>query len=183
LTTKFHVTLIVGGCRMPDRPKPKSIQTVVTAFAFIPALAVALSVVAVPATAQTAGQQKIEPALLAEMTAYPLENIPVILEMNPPSAPFSTGINQTLADQAVSILSANGHAFGALSIIQGATGTATSAGITAMSLLPQVATVEQDVVVALRRPSSGGPAYPPGQLTSLYPHNVNANKVWQQGGS
>ena len=71
---------------MPDRPKPKSIQTVVTAFAFIPALAVALSVVAVPATAQTAGQQKIEPALLAEMTAYPLENIPVILEMNPPSA-------------------------------------------------------------------------------------------------
>jgi subtilisin family serine protease len=117
------------------------------------------------------------------MTTYPLEQIPVIVEMNPATAPFSSGSNMTLANQAVSILNANGHAFGALSIIQGAAGVATSAGITAMSLLPQVATIEEDSVVRPTRPANAGPTYPPGQLTSLYPQETNATKVWKAGGT
>ena len=137
----------------------------------------------VPVTADSTSQAKIQPALLAEMTANPLEQIPVIVEMAPATAPFSSGSNLTLAQQAVSILNANGKAFGALSIIQGAAGIAPSAGITAMSLLPQVASIEEDSVVRPTRPATGGPAYPPGQLTSLYPQEVNAPKVWQQGGS
>ncbi len=136
-----------------------------------------------PVAADSSGQQKIEPALLSEMTAHPTESIPVIVEMAPATAPFSSGSNMTLANQAVSILNANGHAFGALSIIEGAAGVATSTGITAMSLLPQVATVEEDAVVRPRRPSGTGPSYPPGQLTSLYPQETNATRVWQQGGS
>src|SRR5579864_1738003 len=135
------------------------------------------------AAAQSSGQQKIEPALLSEMTAYPTESIPVIVEMAPATAPFSSGSNMNLANQAVSILNANGHAFGALSVIQGAAGVATSTGITAMSLLPQVATIQEDAVVRPRRPSSSGPTYPPGQLTSLFPQETNATRVWQQGGS
>jgi serine protease AprX len=136
-----------------------------------------------PVTADGATQAKIQPALQAEMLAYPLEQIPVIVEMNPATAPFSSGSNLNLANQAVSILNGNGHAFGALSIIQGAAGVATSAGITAMSLLPQVATIEQDSVVRPTRPTNSGPAYPPGQLTSLYPQETNATQVWKAGGS
>lgn len=136
-----------------------------------------------PVTADSNGQAKIQPTLLADMTANPLQQIPVIVEMAPATAPFASGSNLTLAQQAVSLLNANGHAFGALSIIQGAAGVSTSAGITAMSLLPQVASIEEDSVVRPTRPSGGGPAYPPGQLTSLYPQEVNATKVWKAGGS
>jgi len=135
-----------------------------------------------PATAQSSGQGKIQPTLLADMTANPLAQIPVIIEMAPASAPFSSDSNLTLAQQAVSILNLNGHAFGALSVIQGAAGVSTAAGITAMSLLPQVASIEEDSVVGPTRPSGSGPAYPPGSLTSLYPQEVNAPAVWKAGG-
>jgi subtilisin family serine protease len=136
-----------------------------------------------PAIADSGGQPKIQPALVSEMTAHPLESIPVIVEMNPTPAPFIRGGNATLAQQAVSILNANGHSFGALPIIQGAAGVATSAGITAMSTLPQVAAIEEDSVVRPVRPANSGPSYPPGQLTSLYPQETNATRVWQAGGS
>jgi len=150
----------------------------------VPLLApLAVTLLSTPAAADGATQQKIQPALLSEMQAHPLEQIPVIVEMNPATAPFSSGSNLTLANQAVSILNLNGHSFGALSIIQGAAGVATSAGITAMSLLPQVATIEEDAVVRPARPANPGPAYPAGQLTSLYPQETNATKVWQAGGT
>src|SRR5579864_8890336 len=136
-----------------------------------------------PATAQSSGQGKIQPTLLADMTANPLAQIPVIIEMAPASAPFSSDSNLTLAQQAVSILNLNGHAFGALPIVQGAAGVSTAAGITAMSQLPQVASIEEDSVVRARRPSGGGPAYPQAQLSSLYVQEVNTPKVWQQGGN
>jgi len=136
-----------------------------------------------PAAAATNTQAKIQPALLAEMTANPLEKIPVIVQMAPATAPFSPGSNSTLAQQAVSILSANGTAFGALSIIQGAAGVSTSAGINAMSQLPGVAAITEDSVVKPTRPANSGPPYPPGQMTSLYPQEVNATKVWKAGGS
>jgi serine protease AprX len=142
-----------------------------------------LNLAPAPAGADTSSQAKIQPALLAEMTANPLEQIPVIIEMAPATAPFSSGSNLTLAQQAVSILNTYGHAFGALSIIQGAAGISASAGITAMSLLPQVAAIEEDSVVRPTRPANSGPPYPPGQLTSLYPQEVNAPAVWKAGGS
>src|SRR5260370_10461337 len=117
------------------------------------------------------------------MTANPLQLQPVILEMTEASAPFSSGSNLTLAQQAVSILQANGQVVGALPILGGAAGYANAVGILAMSLLPQVATIDQDAVVRARRPSYSGPPWPPGKLTSLYPKEVNANRVWQQGGT
>src|SRR5229473_2553935 len=119
-------------------------------------------------------------ALQALMTANPLQMQPIILQMTEASTPFSTGSNLTLAQQAVSILQANGQVVGALPILDGAAGYANAAGILAMSLLAQVATIDQDAVVRARRPSNSGPLWPPGQLTSVYPKEINANRVWQQ---
>src|SRR5260370_16482427 len=103
------------------------------------------------------------------MTANPLQLQPVILEMTEASAPFSSGSNLTLAQQAVSILQANGQVVGPLAIIGGAAGYANGAGILAMSLLPQVATIDQAAVVRARRPSNSGQPWPPAQPTSPHP--------------
>lgn len=153
----------------------------------VPVLALlVVPLVPLPAAAQSTGQQKISPALLADMTANPTALIPVIIEMNPLPAPFTSGMNQTLAQQAVSILQANGQAFGGLSIIQGAAGVATAVGITAMSQLPQIATIEEDSFVHARRPAGGSSLYNgsgASQLSSLYVQEVNAPRVWQHGGS
>src|SRR5690242_17795861 len=149
----------------------------------VPALLpLAVTLAPAPVSAQPPTQPKVQPALLAEMTAHPLESIPVIVEMAPATPPFVHGENLALAQQAVSILNANGHAFGALSVIQGAAGTATSVGITAISLLPQVAAIEEDAVVRPRRPAGSGTHLKPNDLTSLYPQEVNAPTVWRQGG-
>jgi serine protease AprX len=83
----------------------------------------------------------------------------------------------------VSILQANGQAVGGLPIIEGAAGYANAAGIQAMSLLPQVAAISQDAVVRPRRPANSARPVSAGQLTSLYPQEVNAARVWRQGGS
>ena len=136
-----------------------------------------------PAAAQAVNLQVVSPSLVAEMTAFPLERIPIIVEMNAPTPPFGSAANLALTQQAVSILSANGQVVGGLPIIQGAAGYATSAGIQAMSQSPQVAVIEQDAVVRPRRSAAAAPAWPPGALTSLYPQEVNATRVWQQGGS
>ncbi len=130
--------------------------------------------------AQAASAQKVSPALMAEMTAYPSERIPIIIQMSPPTAPFAATVNLALSQQAVSIINANGQAVGALPIIQGAAGYATSAGIQAISQMPQVAAVDQDAVVRARRPANAGASWPAGNLTSLYPQEVNATNVWQQ---
>src|SRR5690348_15162425 len=80
-------------------------------------LLVPLIVVLLPApvAATTSGQAKIEPALLADMTANPLAQIPVIVEMSPAVPPFVKGSNLALAQQAVALLNTYGKAFGALS--------------------------------------------------------------------
>ena len=134
------------------------------------------------ASAQAASAQKVSPALVAEMTAYPSERIPIIIQMSPPTAPFAATVNLALSQQAVSIINANGQAVGALPIIQGAAGYATSAGIQAISQMPQVASVDQDAVVRPRRPDNSGTSWAAGNLTSLYPQEVNATGVWQQSG-
>jgi serine protease AprX len=137
---------------------------------------------ALPARAQSVNLSKISPQLVADMTATPLALIPVIVEMAPASPPFAPGVNLALAQQAVTILNANGQPVGALPLIQAAAGYATSAGIQAMSQLPQVAAIEEDSVVRPRRSASSGSPLP-GQFTSLYPREVRATQVWQQGGS
>jgi len=150
----------------------------------LPALVLlALPLAPVPAGAQAVNLQIVSPPLVAEMTAYPLERIPIIIEMSAPQAPFATAANLALTQQAVSILNTYGQAVGGLPIVQGAAGYATSAGIRAMSQLPQLASIEQDAVVRPRRSAAASPTWPPGQLTSLYPQEVNATRVWQQGGS
>src|SRR5204862_6083968 len=93
----------------------------------------------------------------------------------------SVPVNTGLAQQAMSILNANGQAVGGLPIVNAAAGYANLVGVTAMSLLPQVASIEQDPVVRARKPPNNGP--PPGQLTSYYPRETRATNVWQQGGS
>jgi serine protease AprX len=151
--------------------------------AFAVGISVALAaapLVAQPARLAHADNAKISPALFAQMTANPLQRVPVIVEMNAASFPFSKPVNTSLAQAAVSILQANGQSVGGLPIIQGAAGYANAAGITAMSLLPQVASIEQDSVVRARRPASSGA---PVQLASNYPQETNATQVWQQGGS
>ena len=68
---------------------------------FVTALApMSLLVSPLPASAQTSATQKIAPALQALMTANPLQMQPIILEMTEASAPFSSGSNLTLAQQA-----------------------------------------------------------------------------------
>jgi len=150
----------------------------------VQAVLCALLLAVVPLLAQPAQAQvpsKISPALLAQITAHPLQRVPILVELNSSSPPFTTAVNGMLAQQAVSILAAHGQAVGGLPIIQGAAGYASLAGITAMSLLPQVASIEQDAVVRPRRPANSGPPPPQGPLTSYYPQETNANRVWQQG--
>jgi serine protease AprX len=167
---------------MSMRLSRRSRHFLLVALAFVPAFALALPLSA-PVSAQASSQDKISAPLLAQMASNSLQRLPIILEMNPPSSPLSGGVNSSLAQQAVTILQANGQAVGGLPIIEGAAGYATAAGIQAMSLLPQVAAIDQDAVVRPRRPANPGSTWPPGQLTSLYPREVNASRVWQQGGS
>jgi serine protease AprX len=127
--------------------------------------------------------QKIDPALQLQIAANPAALLPVIIEMTPASAPFGTLPNQQLAQQAVTILQANGQVIGGLPIVNGAAGYATAAGITAMSVLPQVAAIDQDAAVQATRPASTGVAWPAGQLGSLYAREIGADRVWSQGGS
>jgi serine protease AprX len=144
-----------------------------------------LGVPFVPSTAAalTSTGQKIDSVLQAQMTANPAALLPVIIEMTPPSAPFGSLPNQQLAQQAVTILQANGQAIGGLPLVNGAAGYANAAGITAMSVLSQVAAIDQDAAVQSARPTSTSPAWPPGQIGSRYTREVGANQVWSQGGS
>ncbi len=160
----------------------RSRQFLVVALALVPAIALALPLSAVPVSADGNSQQKISPPLLAQMASNPLQRLPIILEINPAAVPLS-GSNAVLAQLAVAILQANGQAVGGLPIIAGATGYATAASIQAMSLLPQVAAIEQDAIVRPRRPATSRTAVSAGQLTSLYPQEVNAERVWRQGGT
>src|SRR5919202_966223 len=75
-------------------------------------LAAAVVPLAVPARAQSLNLQKVSPALVTQMTASPLALIPVIIEMAAASPPFAPGTNLALAQQAVTILNANGQTVG-----------------------------------------------------------------------
>src|SRR5712691_770375 len=135
------------------------------------------------AAALSSTDQKIDPALQVQLAAHPAALLPVIIEMAPTSAPFGSLPNQQLAQQAVTILQANGQAIGGLSLVNGAAGYANAAGITGARLLPQVAAIDQDAAVQATRPTSTSPAWPRGQIASLYTREVGATRVWSQGGS
>jgi serine protease AprX len=158
-------------------------QFLVVALALVPAIALLLPLSAAPVNADSNSLQKISAALLAQMASNPLQRVPVIVELNPATLRLSSGNNAALAQIAVAILQANGQAVGGLPLIEGAAGYANAAGIQAMSLLPQVASIEQDAVVRPRRPANSGTSVSAGQLTSLYPQEINAARVWSQGGT
>jgi serine protease AprX len=124
---------------------------------------------------------KISPQLLAQITANPLRRVPVIVEMNPASAPFPRAINLTLAQQALALLQANGVGVGALPIINGAAGYANAADVVALSALPQVARIEQDALVGPPGLSSTPPARRTAPLSSLSTQEINAPRVWSTG--
>src|SRR2546428_166403 len=90
-------------------------------------LAVALVPIAPPARADTI--DKIDPALLTFMNASPLSPLPVIVEMQPPAAPFVLAPNVGRANEALDLLRIYGTPLGALSLIDSAAGFANAASI------------------------------------------------------
>jgi Ice-binding-like/Subtilase family len=102
------------------------------------------------AAAQTGSQQKIDPALLAQMAADPLGLQPVIVEMEHSGPPFGAQPNQDRAQQALNLLVTYGQPVGALPLVGSAAGWATAAGIQTLSAQPGVAFVHLDRTVGPR---------------------------------
>jgi serine protease AprX len=132
-----------------------------------------------PGIAQAAGRPKIAPALLVQMQAGPRQRLPVIVLMKPVNP--TPGGNLDQSQQALAILQAHGQAFGALPIVNGAAGYANAVEIKAISLLPQVDTIESDALVGPRRPATPGNPRPTGRLSSLDVREVNADRALQRG--
>jgi len=134
-----------------------------------------------PAPAQLAAEAKIDPALRDLMRANPQALLPVIVEMQHPTAPFVSAPDVDRALAALDLLRQYGTPVAALSLIDAAAGFANAAGINAISLVPTVARIHHDATVG-PRPSVAPPVVaPPDQVSEVYPLVVNANQVWQQG--
>jgi len=119
---------------------------------------------------------QIDPDLLARMTANPLRLLPVIVEMRPAAPPFPIRPNEERAQRALALLTLYGQPIGGLALINAAAGFANAAGITSISLDPQVAFIHLDSTVrAASVASSNVP------LATEYPRAVNADRVWQRG--
>src|SRR3989475_8989246 len=115
------------------------------------------------------------------MQANPQALLPVIVEMQHPTAPFVSAPNVDRALAALDLLRQYGIPVAALSLIDGAAGFANAAGINAMSLVPTVARIHHDATVGPRRSADPPVVAPPDQVSEVYPFVVNANQVWQQG--
>ena len=151
-------------------------------------LLVALAPVALPGTAPSVQAQavtsKIAPALQTLMTANPTKMLPVLVEVNEGSAPFTAGINVTLAQQALTILQTYGQPVGPLPIVDGAAGWANATGINAISALAQVSEIDLDATVQPQKPSTIETTnYAATTLGSMDVQEVNGNQVWSQGDS
>jgi serine protease AprX len=118
---------------------------------------------------------RIDPELTRQMRADPLRMLPVIVEMRQATPPFVTNPNGRLAQAALTLLGRFGRPVGALALINSAAGFANAAGITSLSLDPQVAYVHADSPV---RPASVPVG---GKLASAFPPTVNATDAWLQG--
>ncbi len=134
-----------------------------------------------PAPAQLAAEAKIDPALRALMQANPQALLPVIVEMQHPTAPFVSAPDVDRALAALDLLRQYGTPVAALSLIDAAAGFANAAGINAISLVPTVARIHHDATVGPRRSADPPVVAPPEQVSEVYPLVVNANQVWQQG--
>src|SRR5256885_12373087 len=134
-----------------------------------------------PAPAQLAAEEKIDPALRDLMQANPQALLPVIVEMQHPTAPFVSAPNVDRALAALDLLRQYGIPVAALSLIDGAAGLANAAAINAISLVPTVARIHHDATVGPRRSADPPVVAPPDQVSEVYPFVVNANQVWQQG--
>jgi len=134
-----------------------------------------------PAPAQLAAEAKIDPALRALMQANPQALLPVIVEMQHPTAPFVSAPDVDRALAALDLLRQYGTPVAALSLIDAAAGFANAAGINAISLVPTVARIHHDATVGPRRSADPPVVAPPDQVSEVYPLVVNANQIWQQG--
>src|SRR6266567_225653 len=130
-------------------------------------------IVASPRTAAASGAASIDPVLVQQMTANPGRKLPVIVQMSP-TLGHALGVNARLADQALSLLRLNGVAEMTLPLVSGAAGLADSVGITALSLVPGVASISENAQVRARA-DTGTP------LGSAYPLAVEADRVWTSG--
>src|SRR5439155_371415 len=122
---------------------------VVLAFALVP--------MAPPARADSAALDKIDPALQSLMSARPLTLFPVIVEMQPPSPPFTGVANVNRANEALDLLRLNGTPVAGLALIDSAAGFANAAGVNAISLVPTVAYIHYDATVVPSVAPSDGP--------------------------
>ena len=124
---------------------------------------------------------KIDPALRDLIQADPLVLRPVIVEMAYPRAPLRAAPNVERAQAALGLLRLFGIPVAGLPLIDGAAGFASAAGINALSLVPTVAFVHHDRTVGPRRSAEPPVPAQPGQLSAVYPREVNADQVWQHG--
>ncbi|HEY3107654.1 MAG TPA: S8 family peptidase, partial [Chloroflexota bacterium] len=163
---------------MQKRPR-FGIRPWLAALALLLALAPLAPVGPRVAHAQVSAPAKIDPALLARMLDR-ARLLPVIVEMEPPRAPFPAHPSLERAQQAYELLRLLGRPVGTLPIINGAAGWANATGIEAISLAPGVLYVYEDALV---RPL-GAPdprTIAPGQLSARYPREVGAERAWREG--
>jgi len=140
-------------------------------------LAVAASgpqVVASPRAAAAPLVASIDPVLVQQMTANPTRKLPVIVMMSP-TLGHSLAVNAQLADQALGLLRLNGVGEVTLPLVSGAAGLADSVGITALSLVPGVASISENAQVRARADTTT-------PLGTAYPLAVEADRVWTSGG-
>jgi serine protease AprX len=100
-----------------------------------------------PARAESIVPDKVDPALRALMQARPTSLLPVIVEMQPATAPFVGSPNVDRANQAMDLLRLYGTPVAGLALINSAAGFANPPGIEAISLAPTVAYVHLDATV------------------------------------
>ncbi|TMD58830.1 MAG: hypothetical protein E6I87_11150 [Chloroflexi bacterium] len=129
--------------------------------------------------ARAATTDKIDPALTTLMNANPLSPLPVIVEMQPPLAPFAPLASAGRTNEALDLLRLNGTPAGGLSLINSAAGFANAAGIEAMSLVPTVAYIHYDATVGPRR--GGTQTVTAAELAAVYPRVVKADQLWHNG--
>ncbi|MGH2492670.1 MAG: S8 family serine peptidase, partial [Candidatus Limnocylindria bacterium] len=100
-----------------------------------------------PVRAETLPQEKVDPALRQRMAADPQAVLPVIVEMQHPTAPFAGAPNVDRANEGLDLLRLHGTAVAGLSLINSAAGFANASGIEALSLVPTVAYIHLDATI------------------------------------
>jgi serine protease AprX len=110
-------------------------------------LLIAVMPIAPTARAESIVQNKVDPALRERMQANPLSLLPIIVEMEPATGPFTGSPNVDRANEAMDLLRLYGTPVAGLALIDSAAGFANAPGIEAISLVPTVAYVHLDATV------------------------------------